>query len=178
MRKIHYVQAWFDHEVGASWEKLIAGLKQIGLNAIADKLASKYCLKGTSTSAAVNLTPDLPSSPVSAPEPGDPQASGSSPSYPIISPVACSSSLASPFDRVSVVRAEIDRLIRIFSTLMSDTQEEMSVKECKDPLFLANVVDGLLGLPVAQKAPHAKFFHKNEDDFLMAKNMHKVFAIL
>ena len=148
MRKIHYVQAWFDQEVEASWEKIVAGLKQTGMKALAETLAQK-CLRGTPTSAAINLTPVTP------------------PSSP-----------SSPSDRVSQVRAEIDRLIMCFLALMSDTQAEMSVKESKDPSFLTNVVDGLLGLPVAQKAPHIKFFRESEDDFLAAKNMRKVFAIL
>ena len=178
MRKIHYVQAWFDQEVEASWEKIVAGLKLIGMKALAETLATQQCLGGTPTSAVVNLTPDLPSSPVTAPEASGPQTSGSSPSDPSLGPVARPSSPSSPSDRVSQVRAEIDRLIVYFSALMSDTQAEMSVKESKDPSFLTNVVDSLLGLPVAQKAPHSKFFHKNEDDFLMAKNMRKVFAIL
>ena len=212
MRKIHYVQAWFDQEVEASWEKIVVGLKLIGMKALAETLATQQCLGGTPTSAAINVTPDLPSSPATAPEASGPQTSGSSPSNPSLGPVARPLSLSSsaataseasgpqtsgsppsdpslgpmarpsspssPSDRVSQVRAEIDRLIVYFSALMSDTQAEMSVKESKDPSFLTNVVDGLLGLPVAQKAPHSRFFHKNEDDFLMAKNMRKVFAIL
>ena len=178
MRKIHYVQAWFDQEVEASWEKIVAGLKLIGMKALAETLATQQCLGGTPTSAAVNLSPDLPSSPATALEASGPQTSGSSPSDPSLGPVARPSSPSSPSKRVSQVRAEIDRLIVYFSALMSDTQAEMSVKESKDPSFLTNVVDSLLGLPIAQKAPHSKFFHKNEDDFLMAKNMRKVFAIL
>ena len=176
MRKIHYVQAWFDQEVEASWEKIVSGLKLIGMKALAETLATQQCLGGTPTSAAVNLTPDLPST--SAPEASGPQTSGSSPSDPSLGPVARPSSPSSPSDRVSQVRAEIDRLIMCFSTLMSDTQAEMSVKESKDPSFLTNVVDSLLGFPVAQKAPHIKFFRESEDDFLAAKNMRKVFAIL
>ena len=178
MRKIHYVQAWFDQEVEASWEKIVAGLKQIGMNALAETLATQQCLGGTPISAAVNLTLDLPSSQATAPEASSPQTSVSSPSDPALSHMASPSSPSSHSDRVSQVKAEIDRLIVCFSSLMFDTQAELSVKESKDPSFLINVVDGLLGLPVAQKAPHSKFFHKNEDDFLMAKNMRKVFAIL
>ena len=178
MRKIHYVQAWFDQEVEASLEKIVAGLKLIGMKALAETLATQQCLGGTPTSAAVNLTPDLPSSPATAPEASGPQTSGSSPSDPSLGPVARPSSPSSPSDRVSQVRAEIDRLSDTFSNLMSDTRDEMCTRENKNPSFLDKFRDRLLDLPVTKKAPHAKFFHKNEDDLIMAKNMRKIFAIL
>ena len=178
MRKIHYVQAWFDQEVEASWEKIVAGLKLIGMKALAETLATQQCLGGTPTSAAVNLIPDLPSSPVTAPEASGPQTSGSSPSVPSLGPVARPSSPSSPSDRVSQVRAEIDRLSDTFSDLMSDTRDEMCMRESVDPAFLKRFRDRLLDLPVAKKAPHTKFFRESEDDFLVAKNMHKIFAIL
>ena len=178
MRKIHYVQAWFDQEVEASWEKIVAGLKLIGMKALAETLATQQCLGGTPTLAAVNMTPDLPSSLATAPEASGPQTSGSSPSDPSLGPVARPSSPSSPSDRVSQVRAEIDRLIKLFSDLMFDAQEEMSMKQNVDPSFLKKSIDFLLGLPVAQKAPHAKFFRECEDDFLKAENVRKMFTIL
>ena len=178
MRKIHYVQAWFDQEVEASWEKIAAGLKLMGMKALAETLATQQSLGGTPTSAAVNLTPDLPSSATTAPEASGPQTSGSSPSGPSLGPVACPSSPSSPSDRVSQVRAEIDRLSDTFSDLMSDTRDEMCMRESADPVFIKKFRDRLLDLPVAKKAPHTKFFHKNEDDFLRAKDMEKIFAIL
>ena len=93
MRKIHYVQAWFDQEVEASWEKIVAGLKLMGMKALAETLATQQCLRGTPSSAAVNLTPDLPSSLATAPEASGPQTSRSSPSDPSLSPVAQPSTL-------------------------------------------------------------------------------------
>ena len=54
----------------------------------------------------------------------------------------------------------------------------MYERESIDPSFLKRFRDRLLNLPVAQNAPHAKFFHKSEDDFLRAKDIEKVFAIL
>ena len=176
MRKILYVQAWFDQEVGASWEKIVAGLKQIAMTALAESLATQKCFGGTPTTAAISLTPYLRSSPVTtapAPEASGPQTSGST--EPSLGPVAHPSS---PSDRVSQVRAEIDQLIDTFSDLMSDTRDEMCARKNANPSFLDKFRDRLLDLPVAKKAPHAKFFYKNEDDFLMAKNMQKIFAIL
>ena len=177
MAKISYIQLWYDNDLEASWDRIVEGLERIGKNALADRLASRYCGR-TPTSAVVNFTPDLPSSPATAPEASGPQTSGSSPSDPSLGPVAHPSSPSSPSDRVSQVRAEIDRLSDTFSDLMSDTRDEMCMRERVDPAFLDKFRDRLLDLAVARKAPHAKFFYKNEDDFLMAKDMRKVFAIL
>ena len=164
-------------EVEASWEKIVAGLELIGMKALAETLATQQCLGGTPTLAAVNFTPDLPSSPTTAVEASGPQTSGSSPSDPSLSPVAHSSS-PSPSDRVSQVRAEIDRLSDTFSDLMSDTRDEMCMKESVNPAFLKKFRDRLFDLPVAKKAPHTKFFDERLDDFLRAKDMEKIFAIL
>ena len=114
----------------------MAGLKLIGMNALAETLATQQCLGGTPISAAANLTLDLPSSQATAPEASGPQTSGSSPSDPSLSHMASPSSPSSHSDRVSQVKAEIDRLIMYFLSLMSDTQAELSVKESKDPSFL------------------------------------------
>ena len=54
----------------------------------------------------------------------------------------------------------------------------MCEKESGDPSFLDKFRDRLLGLPVAQKAIHAKFFRENEDEILDARSMRKIFAIL
>ena len=176
MRKIHYVQAWFDQEVEASWEKIVAGLKVIGMNALAETLAIQQCLGGTPTTTAATLTPKIPCATI--PEENRSRSSGSSPSDPSLSPVAHPSSPSSPSDRVSQVRAEIDRLSDTFSDLMSNTSDEMCSRENKDPSFLKLFRSRLLDLPVAKKFPHAKFFRESEDDFLMARSMEKIFAIL
>ena len=177
MAKISYIQLWYDSDLEASWDRIVEGLERIGKKTLADRLTSQYCGR-TPTSAAVNLTPDLPSSPATAPEASGPQTSGSSPSDPSLGPVARPLSPSSPSDRVSQVRAEIDRLSDTFSDLMSDTRDEMCTRESVDPSFLKKSIDFLLGLPVAQKAPHAKFFRECEDDFLKAENVRKMFTIL
>ena len=177
MSKISYIQLWYDSNLEASWDRIVEGLERIGKKTLANRLASQYCGR-TPTSAAVNLTPDLPSSPATAPEASGPQTSGLSLSDPSLGPVARPSSPSSPSDRVSQVRAEIDRLSDTFSDLMSDTRDEMCMRESVDPAFLKRFRDRLLDLPVAKKAQHTKFFRESEDDFLRAKDMEKIFAIL
>ena len=177
MAKISYIQLWYDSDLEASWDRIVEGLERIGKKTLADRLASQYCGR-TLTSAAVNLTPNLPSSPATAPEASGPETSGSSPSDPSLGPMARPSSPSSPSDRVSQVRAEIDRLSDTFSDLMSDTRDEMCMRESVDPAFLKRFRDRLLDLPVAKKAPHTKFFDEKLDDFLRAKDMEKIFAIL
>ena len=174
MAKISYIQLWYDSDLEASWDRIVEGLERIGKKTLADRLASQYCGR-TPTSAAVSLTPDLPFSPAAVPEASGPKTSGSSPSDSSLDPVARPSS---PSSRVSQVRAEIDRLSDTFSNLMSDTRDEMCMRESIDPAFLKRFRDRLLDLPVAKKAPHTKFFDEKLDDFLRAKDMEKIFAIL
>ena len=104
MAKISYIQLWYDSDLEASWDRIVEGLEQIGKKTLADRLASQYCGR-IPTSAAVNLTPDLPSSPATAPEASGPQTSGSSLSDPSLGPVVHPSFPSSPSDRVSQVRA-------------------------------------------------------------------------
>ena len=94
------------------------------------------------------------------------------PGQPLVSSVAC------PSDRVSQVRANIEQLDDTFSDLLSDTRAEMCRRASEDPTFLDRFLDRLLALPVAKKATHVKFFRESEDDFLEAKNMRKIIAIL
>ena len=128
----------------------MAGLKLIGMKALAETLATQQCLGETPSSATVNLTPDLSSSPATTPEASGPETSGSSPSGPSLGPVAHPSSPSSPSDRVSQVRAEIDRLSDTFSDLMSDTRDEMCMRENENPTFLDKFRDRLLDLPVTK----------------------------
>ena len=174
MRKIHYVQAWFDNEVKASWEKIVAGLELIGMKTLAASLATRQCLGGTLTSAAVSVTPDLPSSQATPPEAVGPVTSGSTPRHPSLGLVARPSS---PSDRVAQVRAKIDQLSDTFSDLMSDTRDEMCARESIDPAFLKKFRDRLLDLPVAKKSPHTKFFRDHIKEILIA-DMKEIFATL
>ena len=115
MRKIHYVQAWLDHDIGASWEKIVAGLRLIGMKALAQTLATRQCFGGSSTSAVVTLAPNFTSSsamPAKAPGASSPQTSGSSFSDSSLSPMSCPSSPLSPSDCQSRDRPTQRHLLR------------------------------------------------------------------
>ena len=183
IRKIHFVQTWYDYDSEASWEKIFAGLMHIKMTALAERVAKQYILK-TLTSSVVDPSPDPTTALV--PAQGISQATESSPSVHPLSPVVYTtpsslttpSFLTTPSDRVSHVRATIDRLDDTFSEIFSDTRSEMCARESEDPKFLDKFRDRLLGLPVSKKSTHVKFFRHSEDDFVEAKNMRKMFAIL
>ena len=72
MRKIHYVQAWYDGDEGASWDKIVSGLRQIGLKTVAEGLATQHGLSVAPASVDVNqsshqMTPLTPSPVTTAP---------------------------------------------------------------------------------------------------------------
>jgi hypothetical protein len=79
---------------------------------------------------------------------------------------------------VADVKATILRLERMFADLITTTRSAMCKKESCDCMFLDRFRDYLFVLPVAKKAIHVKFFRKNEDDILEAKNIRKLFVIL
>ena len=175
MRKIYYIQAWFDQESQASWKLLVNGLRLIQKDVLADTLASKHGLGDMPISASI---PALHSSLAAGAEASDPGASGPPPLASAAGPVVHDSYSSHPSRKVLQVRAEIGRLIDTFTKIMSATRDEMSRKESIDPSFLDEFRDCLLDLPVAKKAPHVKFFHQAEDDFINAKNVRKIFFIL
>ena len=180
MRRIHYVQAWFDRNVEVDWEKVAAGLRLIGKLSLAEEIGPQSRVGRTLTPQPVeDVTPD----PV-APVEGVPESSEWVPNVPSsLTTVATTtpsspSSSSSTTDRVSQDRDTIDQLTDTFSDRMFDTQTEMCDKESKDPSFLNRFRCHLLGVPVAQKVIHAKFFRENEDEILDARSMRKIFAIL
>ena len=205
--KIRAIQAWLDKDTGASWEKIISGLREIKKDVLAKEVAKQHCpqspyvatpssdpsqpasvLTTQPVTTPAPVTPAIPSSvattsaddseqsPNTVVVPSGPPASG--PAAGELCPVATPSSPTPSTDRVSQVREDIERFDDTFSDLMLEAQSELCLRESVDPSFLTKFCDRLLGLSVAQKATHTKFFRESEDEFLDAKSMRKVFAIL
>ena len=204
--KIRAIQAWLDKDTGASWEKIISGLKEIKKDVLAKEVAKQHCpqspyvatpssdpsqpasvlttqqvtthtqhgLSVAPASVDVNQSSHQMTPPVVVPS--GPPASG--PAAGELCPMDTPSSPTPSTDRVSQVRDDIERFVDSFSDLMFEAQSELCLRESVDPSFLANFCSRLLGLPVAKKATHVKFFRKSEDEILEAKSMRKVFAIL
>ena len=112
-RKAHYVQAWLDIDTEANWEKIIAALKQIRLDAIAAHVTSQYLPKAQESisdgqsfhltplsvpvDVPVTLTQDITSDPT--PPPVQAPQSGVS--------IAAT---ATPPDKVEHLRAQVQQL--------------------------------------------------------------------
>ena len=174
MRKIHYVQAWYDGDEGASWDKIVSGLRQIGLKTVAEGLATQHGLSVAPAPVDVSQSSHQMTPPVVVAS--GPPASG--PAAGELCPVATPSSPTPSTDRVSQVRDDIERFDDTFSDLMLEAQSELCLRESVDPSFLKQFRLRLLGLSVAKKAVHTKFFRESEDEFLKAANIEKMFAIL
>ena len=184
--KLHIFQAWLDRDTEASWEKIVAGLKQIGMDVLAKEVASRHCPLSFGA-GIISAVPDNEATvpiaqPVSTPAPVSSSAVATtsavvsqqplSPANVRLQPVA----LSTP--SVANIKATIFRLERLFSNLVSSTRSAMCEKESRDESFLDEFRDHLFNLPVAKKATHVKFFREIEDDILEAKNIRKVFVIL
>ena len=73
-RKIHSIQAWLDSDTHASWEKLVSGLKQIGMIVLAERVESTFVLQvqipvTVCTSIPVSSAPVPPLQAVGSPAP-------------------------------------------------------------------------------------------------------------
>ena len=156
MRKIHYVQAWYDGDEGASWDRIVSGLREIGLKTLAERLATQHGLSVAPASVDVNQSSHQMTPPLVVPS--GPPASG--PSSGELFSVATPSSPTPSTDRVSQVRDDIDQFDDTFSDLMLEAQSEMCLRESADPSFLTKFRSRLFGLSVAKKATHVKFFRE------------------
>ena len=185
-RKIHSIQAWLDSDTSASWEKLVSGLKQIGMPVEAKTVESTFIPHlSICTYVPVSSASEPPMQAVSSPAPletghvtPDPAAlkqASVQPSTPAINP---SQPLEVSMERVAEVTAKIEEFEEEFTDIKSDARSFLSDKESKNPKFLDKFRDHLFDLPVAKKAVHAKFLCESEDEILEAKDFRKLFAIL
>ena len=173
-RSDRYIQAWLERDTGASWQKIVSGLEEIEMDVLAKDLAIQHGLPAAPASVDVNQSSHQMTPPVVVPS--SPPASG--PAACELNPVATPSSPTPSTDRVSQVGDNIERFDDTFSNLMFETRSELCLRESVDPSFLDRFCSRLLGLSVAQKATHVKFFRESEDEILEAKSIRKVFAIL
>lgn len=161
MYKIRVAEEWINNNFEASWEKLAEGLKKIGMQVLAKRIAPEHNVARQSSPAAPPspIPPSTSSQTVQRPNP--PSTSSQ--------PVQLS---------VSQVAAAVEEFEDTYVDLMSDTRAEMCDRESKDPNFLDKFRDRLLGLSIFKKHLHARFFRESEDEILDAKNVRKIFAIL
>ena len=182
--KMYAIQAWLDKDTGASWEKIISGLKEIKKGVLAKEVAKQHCPQ-SSYVATPSSDPSQPASvlttqPVTTPAPAIPSSvATTSADDSEQSPTSDrTQSVAVDMRNVANVKATIRRLEKAFSGLTTRTRSALCARESQDKEFLDEFRDHLLNLPVAKKAAHVKFFRESEDDILEARNIRKIFAIL
>ena len=188
--KIYAIQAWLDKDTGASWEKIISGLKEIEKYVLAKEVAKQHCPQSPYV-ATPSSDPSQPASvlttqPVTTPAPVTPAIPSSvattsaddSEQSPNTATSDRTQSLAVDMRSVVNIKVTLRHLKATFSNLITRTRSALCKKESQNEEFLDEFRDGLLVLPVAKKAAHVKFFRESEDDILEARNIRKIFAIL
>ena len=171
-RKQHFVQKWLDMFPDASWEKLVAGLRNINMNSLATEIESIHLRRATVTCKGfVTMETTTTAGPMSAtPAPADPLTPHDNYSVSLVT---------SPFEKkVELVRNEIDQLEEEFSDIKSDARESLSERESRDQKFLSKFRDHLLDLPCTKKQVHVQFFVRNEKEILESDTIQKLFIIL
>ena len=182
-QKIQFVQAWLNADTGASWEKLVSGLKKIKMNVVAESVESAFVPKTelpVPTTTSVPLTPATvsPIQPVTTPAQSEVAPVVTAPTPAVVDAVQPFNPAVTSTARVAEVENAIEEFEDTFSDIKFDAQSSLSEKESRDSKFLDKFRHHLLDLPVSKKAIHAKFFYESEDDILEAKNVKKLFAIL
>ena len=193
------VHEWYKDDLEASWGKIIAGLRHIGMKVLAKNLAIQHNVE-TQTSVIDNLTSD----PITPPQDSDvTQSSVTSDSNPVPPPSSVVSTThpaaitpnSAPSDPVQPsaptthtgavtndpfqqVKEEIEQLEDSFASMISMTRSALCKEESEDSEFIEEFRDYLLFLPLSKKSAHAKFFREGEDDIIKAESVRKLFAIL
>ena len=192
-RKTHSIKYWLDNDLEASWGRIISGLREIGKNALAESVATQYCPQARvpvtnspssdpSSSATVHtVQPVHP--PPQAPVSGVTQSSVNPESAVTdVVPLAASppsiSSSPPDSDRVVEVKAAVAHLEQEFLGVTMKFRRAMTKKEATDCEFLEDFRDALLGLPVAKKALHVKFFQDKMEKIIAAEKVRILLAIL
>ena len=192
-RKQHYVGKWLNIDPNASWNKLVAGLKKMDMNALASEIEFEHLSRPPipSTGSPSLLTTSSPS--VSAPPVvntpshqdtlSTPAPVGSLPPASLTATPAPVGSLPPPpsytFEqKVAAAKDSVEQLQDEFIDLKSDTKQLLTQREKQNPHFFHKFQDYLLDMPVAKTQVHIQFFTRNEDEILNAKTIQKLFAIL
>jgi hypothetical protein len=93
-------------------------------------------------------------------------------------PSAANQPATASFWGLEKVKATIQQLKKMFANLHAGAVIEISEQEANDKVVLESFRSYLLLLPVRQDSLHVKFFDKNEDDIVEARNTRKIMAIL
>ena len=183
-RGVKYVEEWLKRDEDASWEKLVSGLKQIKMNAVAKKVESTFISKGkeapvpaTGSARLVSATPP-PQPSVDTPahlEVPDTVALTTATLVPLIPAI---NPTQPPAIRVAVVKAAIEKFEEEFIDLKFDAQVYLSERESQDLKFLARFQNYLLELSVSKRTIHITFFHQHKSDIRKAENIEMIFDIL
>ena len=177
-RKQNYVQTWLDMDPDSSWDKLVAGLRKINKNSLATEIESEHLSKdpvpsntspsllSTSSSVSVSAPPTV-NTPIhlqtATPTPVSPTPTNTSHTFE---------------QKVAAAKDSVEQLQEEFIDLKSDASQSLTRKEIEDSNFFHKFQDYLLDMPVTKKQVHIRFFTRNEEEILDAKNIRKVFVIL
>ena len=187
--KIHSIQAWLDSDTHASWEKLVSGLKQIGMSTVAESVESTFAAMVEApatvcTSASVTVPPVQA---VTSPAPLEATHVTQVPASEIPTSVQSFTPSLNPSqpstvttDRTVEVKAKIEQFKEEFANIKADVISSLHGKGNQDPKFFSTFRNHLLELPVSERATHAQMllFCENEKEILEARDIQDLCTII
>ena len=204
-RILHALQTWLNHDIEASWEKIVSSLGKIGKNDLVQQVHSQYCTVSSSAipSSSSQSTPPSLSTPLppSSPPPSSPPSSYQSPistqpaslnvdtssrpnlpraestTQPPNSPELRGMAVA-PSEKARQMAEEASQLEMHFLAVLGDTEVQFSKKATESEDFLNQFCVTLTTLPFSRKFKHLKFLTAEKQSLRIANDVYGIFDVL
>ena len=167
-RKLAMLQFWLDTDLQASWEKLLCGLKKMGLNRIVQDIQREYQVH---PNHQADIPPVPPSHQADIP-PVPAQSEHVASAAPSLSPPQTS------VERKREVQREIDTLKGMYDDLLMKTVESFKEKHAETPTFLSRLRTSIAVLPSSLKDEHIHFLKENSSEIAKAASVDELFIIV
>ena len=155
-RKLAMLQYWLDTDLQSSWEKLLCGLKNMGLNRVARQIQEKYKFLPSHQA-------DIPPVPVQSEH---------------VASVASWSPPQTSVERKREVQGEIDTLKGMYDHLLMKTVKSFKQKTVEIPSFLSELRTSIAILPSSLKDEHIHFLEKKSSEIAKAASVDELFMIV
>ena len=165
-RKLAMLQYWLDTDLQASWEKLLCGLKKMGLNRIVQDIQREYQVIHSSRQA--DIPPVSPFHQAGIP-PVPAQSEHVASAAPSLSPPQTS------VERKREVQHEIDTLKGMYDRLLMRAVESFKEKHIETPTFLSTLRTSIAILPSSLKDEHKHFLKEHSSEIAKATSVDELF---
>jgi len=155
-RKLAMLQFWLDTDIEASWQKLLCGLKTLGLNRVVQQIQEKYQVP-PSNQADISPVPSQPED---------------------VATVAPSLPTKTSVERKREVQHEINTLKWMYDRVFMKAVKFFKEKHTETPTFFSELRTSIGILPSSLKDEHIHFLEKKKTEIAKATSVDELFIIV